>query len=97
MQDERVASPEQCLESIDSLRISLQSEAKLILVGSGGKFLDISKASVCDESLVPNAYDTACLALAAYTEGELIEPLRAEPSYIRNEVSWKKRQRIRSQ
>jgi tRNA threonylcarbamoyladenosine biosynthesis protein TsaB len=44
----------------------------------------------------PSAQDVAELALAAFERGELLAPEQAQPHYVRNEINWKKRQRIRS-
>lgn len=43
----------------------------------------------------PHAYDIAALACDAFVRGETVSALDAEPVYLRDKVSWKKRQRIR--
>lgn len=43
----------------------------------------------------PEAYDIAVLAQTALANDQTISPLTAVPTYMRNEISWKKRQRIR--
>lgn len=44
----------------------------------------------------PHAYDTAVLAQASLRAGRLQDPAKIQPVYIRNEVCWKKREKIRS-
>lgn len=44
----------------------------------------------------PLAEDIAPLALNAFVKGETVDAMHAEPIYLRNEVTWKKRQRIRN-
>lgn len=44
----------------------------------------------------PHAYDIAALAVAAFERGESVSAMEAEPVYLRDKISWKKRQRIRT-
>jgi tRNA threonylcarbamoyladenosine biosynthesis protein TsaB len=44
-----------------------------------------------DALALPDAADIIPLALPRYERGELLEPEKALPVYVRNEVSWKKR------
>jgi tRNA threonylcarbamoyladenosine biosynthesis protein TsaB len=74
-------------------------------VGSGWHYPCFSSdASSTDQSrsiiieAYPEAYDMAVLAkLALEQEGDdvAVSPLAAVPTYMRDEISWKKRQRIR--
>jgi tRNA threonylcarbamoyladenosine biosynthesis protein TsaB len=45
----------------------------------------------------PNAKDILCLAVNAFEQGQGISILDAQPVYLRDSVSWKKRERIRTQ
>jgi len=45
----------------------------------------------------PHAYDLALLAQLYLARGMAVSVFDAKPAYIRNEVSWKKRERIRPQ
>lgn len=42
------------------------------------------------------AYDIAALAVQAFVNGKTINPINASPTYLRNEITWQKRQRIRN-
>ena len=44
----------------------------------------------------PNAKDVLALALCEYERGSLTSVMDAQPVYLRDSVSWKKRERIRS-
>jgi tRNA threonylcarbamoyladenosine biosynthesis protein TsaB len=90
--DEMVSTPQDCYEAMTS-----DKHEVICGIGSGWNyslFLDIPGVNV-DKNFSPLAYDIADLALVAYKKGESINPLEAEPIYLRNEISWKKRQRIR--
>jgi tRNA threonylcarbamoyladenosine biosynthesis protein TsaB len=73
-------------------------------IGSGWHYpcLQAFENSVVIDEVVlaayPEAYDMALLAEKVYTAGgdKLISPLSAVPTYMRNEISWKKRTRIRA-
>lgn len=45
----------------------------------------------------PNAKDILSLAVSAFQQGECLSVLDAQPVYLRDSVSWKKRERIRAQ
>ena len=65
-------------------------------VGSGCRY-EVLQARIANHILefFPQAYDVATLATSAYAKGEHVSPLEATPTYLRNEISWQKRQRIR--
>lgn len=54
------------------------------------------KAVNVEQEVYPHASDVAHLALAAYARGEAQSAELAQPVYLRDTVTWKKRQRIRS-
>ena len=66
-------------------------------VGSGWHYVGLEglAPSAIDMQLQPSAQDIAALAAARFAAGELTDILQAEPVYLRNSVSWQKRQRIR--
>ncbi len=49
-----------------------------------------------EPAFYPGAADMAELALSAYERGEACSAEEAQPVYLRNTISWKKRERIRS-
>jgi tRNA threonylcarbamoyladenosine biosynthesis protein TsaB len=76
------------------------AEQELLIVGSGCTMLDqqrLDDLSVrCDVNVYPHAYDVARIAPALLAAGKSQSAMDANPVYIRNEVSWEKRRRIRS-
>ncbi|MFT5118933.1 MAG: tRNA threonylcarbamoyladenosine biosynthesis protein TsaB [Kiritimatiellia bacterium] len=98
--EERVSAPE--VLATNSL---VATQNNPCAIGSGWHYEQLS--AVVSNSpkldLYPEAYDVAVLAemaLAQEHKGQgqaTISPLSVEPTYIRDEVSWKKRQRIREQ
>jgi tRNA threonylcarbamoyladenosine biosynthesis protein TsaB len=48
------------------------------------------------EEFYPRAEDMLTLALNAHARGETLSATEAEPVYLRDQVTWQKRQRIRS-
>lgn len=90
---EHVMSPAAVLEQ-DAVT---QYRNTLIGVGSGWQYealADLSPA-VCEVSAYPNAEDIVRLASELFARGEYVSVLEAQPVYLRDEVSWQKRQRIR--
>lgn len=73
-------------------------QKNFIALGSGWHYPDL--AAIAPETIVldayPNAKDIAALAVAAFARGEQLSVLDAQPVYLRDTVSWQKRQRIRS-
>lgn len=49
-----------------------------------------------EEAVYPHAEDVARLAVQPFLAGEALPAERAQPVYLRDTVTWKKRQRIRS-
>jgi tRNA threonylcarbamoyladenosine biosynthesis protein TsaB len=101
--DETLSSPE-CLA--ESEWVSNANQCTIAGVGSGWQydcFNDVKKEAASSNVVIkayPEAYDMALLAEKIYQqEGadseKLISPLAAVPTYMRNEISWKKRTRIR--
>lgn len=74
-------------------------DSQLYGVGSGWLYPCIQERFDCqaqyDTYFYPHAYDVALLAADDYQSGNVESPLTVTPTYLRNEISWKKRQRIR--
>lgn len=92
---ECVSVPEACYEHCQQFEAN-----NVIAVGSGWRYADATAPSVApgviDAQFYASAYDIAELAIVALEQGKTIDPLQAQPTYLRNEISWQKRQRIRS-
>lgn len=71
---------------------------QFIAVGPGWHYTDL--AAIKPDRVVMEAYpyaeDIARIAAEKFSRGEMIPVQQAEPVYLRNSVSWQKRQRIRS-
>jgi tRNA threonylcarbamoyladenosine biosynthesis protein TsaB len=72
---------------------------KFIAIGPGWHYADL--VSVAPESIIqdvhPNALYMLPLAVDAFNKGQTQSILDAQPVYLRDSVSWQKRQRIRTQ
>ncbi|MGH1485875.1 MAG: tRNA (adenosine(37)-N6)-threonylcarbamoyltransferase complex dimerization subunit type 1 TsaB [Cellvibrionaceae bacterium] len=89
---EQVSSPEDCYKNI----IQLPYEY-IAAVGSGWHYpvFDQLEPAYKNQQFYPAAYDVAELGADLYKKGELLKPTDAKLTYLRNEISWKKRERIR--
>ena len=90
---QQVSTPEECYQNIIKLPYPV-----IHGVGSGWHYSTLNgmdSASV-DIDLSPLAYDMLELVLADYKESQFLKPTEAVPTYLRNEISWQKRKRIRS-
>ncbi len=68
----------------------------LVGVGSGWHYPSLQKQSiVVEQAVYPEAIDIAFLAQHLYLQEKTVQPQETAPVYLREEVSWKKRQRIR--
>jgi tRNA threonylcarbamoyladenosine biosynthesis protein TsaB len=97
LQEETIAAPE--IVAANSL---LQPQNEIVAIGSGWHYACLSQclSQPAHIEVYPEAYDMSVLAKHAWdTQGSdaTISPLSAVPTYMRNEISWKKRQRIREQ
>lgn len=92
--DEFVLKPELLAEHdiIQSL------EGKFLAVGSGWHYAKMQAltASTTVLNAHPSAADIALIAVQIWSAGGAIDVLEAEPVYLRDTISWQKRQRIRN-
>lgn len=76
-----------------------QLNKKFVAIGPGWHYADLQ--NIVPENLVqdvhPNAQHMLPLALEAFQNGKIQSILDAQPVYLRDSVSWQKRQRIRTQ
>ena len=79
-------------------QLSNSEAGKLAAIGPGWHYeaLAALKPQMIELDAYPHAWDIAALAQSALARGESVSALAAEPVYLRDTVSWKKRQRIRS-
>lgn len=78
-------------------------ETSLIAVGDGWQYQpelrrgdEVVKPSAIYQDVGPDAEDILTLAFAALEQGQESAIEHIEPVYLRNTISWKKRQRLRS-
>ena len=93
--EEYVMAPPLAVEK--TLAESRELTDNIIGVGPGWHYPALAalepKAVVLD--CHPHALDIAALAVEAFARGETVDVMDAQPVYLRDKVSWKKRQRIR--
>ena len=94
---ERVCSPDDCYRALSGLNLSAIYPA-----GSGWEYTILKNMplgqniiSQLDKPIYMSAIDIAALAWQEYKHGKVINAIDAEPTYLRNEVAWKKRTRLR--
>ena len=70
---------------------------QFIAIGPGWHYADLQKIIPAQliQNVHPNAKDVLTLAIDAFQRGQAISILDAQPVYLRDSVSWKKRERIR--
>lgn len=89
--DEKVTSPEECGAFVNTL-----GSVPICTVGNGWQYPVLSSLSQNPNvDAYASAFDVALLGQEKFQAGQVVNPLEAEPVYLRNEVSWKKRKRIR--
>jgi len=81
----------------------LVGDVPLIAVGDGWQYhpqlkraVEVFKPSMIYQNIGPDAEDLHTLAYAALAQGQVRAIEDVEPVYLRNTISWKKRQRLRS-
>lgn len=91
--EEAVMSPGKIADNLPGF-----SQASVAAIGAGWHYPDMphTLAYSLDLKPCPHADDIALLAARYYTEGRMSTINEAQPSYLRDSISWQKRQRIRS-
>src|SRR5690554_497081 len=76
-----------------------QHLASIIGVGAGWQYPDLQALPVAQiqQEFYPQAQDIVRLAVKLMAEGKSVSAMQAQPVYLRDQVSWQKRQRIRSE
>jgi len=88
---DKVSEPEKMVDELDLI--------KTPILGIGDGWHSVTAKSSSIERVAdfyPHAYDLALLAQTAYAAGRLSTAMDIQPTYIRNEVRWQKRQKIRN-
>lgn len=81
----------------ESVATLVAREPAFIGVGSGWRYGPLASLTDRHEiEIYPSARDIVQLAAMLYNAGEAQAVEQVQPVYLRNEVSWKKRQRIRT-
>jgi tRNA threonylcarbamoyladenosine biosynthesis protein TsaB len=75
-----------------------QYENQFIAIGAGWHYpaLSVLQPRLCMLDVYPHAKSIADLAVESFNNTEQISILDAQPVYLRDSVSWQKRQRIRT-
>lgn len=85
---ERLSPPEQLISPIEN-----KSSSGVVGVGSGWNYADriaFKPIDHCDPELLPRASGVVALAQRDFQQGLLLSADEAIPTYVRNEVTWKK-------
>ena len=93
LHQEQVCTPKQCAQVVNAQGFS----GTVYGIGSGWHYSDLTALPIHEreEQFYPMAYDVAALAIAALAQGQRIDALKAQPQYLRNDIHWQKRKRIR--
>ncbi|MCK7597159.1 tRNA (adenosine(37)-N6)-threonylcarbamoyltransferase complex dimerization subunit type 1 TsaB [Microbulbifer sp. CAU 1566] len=100
--EDAVSSPEQVVSALRAAGYTLPagaeaSEGQFYAAGPGWQYPQLAalnvKALALDSDV--HAQDIAVLAADLWQRGEQVAAQDLEPAYLRNEVTWKKRERIR--
>lgn len=73
--------------------------SSIIGVGAGWQYQELHSLPVAQiqQEFYPQAQDIVRLAAKLMAEGKSVSAMQAQPVYLRDQVSWQKRQRIRSE
>ncbi|WGL16726.1 tRNA (adenosine(37)-N6)-threonylcarbamoyltransferase complex dimerization subunit type 1 TsaB [Microbulbifer bruguierae] len=102
--DDAVSAPEQVVSALENAGYvsSLSAPAKgvgagVYAAGPGWHYPQLAGLNPLDLDLelAVHAQDIAVLAADLWQAGECVSAQDLEPAYLRNEITWKKRQRIR--
>jgi len=77
---------------------TLEAKSRFWGIGAGWHYPELQALGPAgiEEAVYPHAEDIARLAVQPFLNGEAQPADRAQPVYLRDTVTWKKRQRIRS-
>lgn len=99
LQDDALDNPDVAAEKMQQLIDSLGPDTQLYCCGPGWHYGDLSellaKAQNQDVTIEPWAQEILRLGLLQWQAGKAEDIRLVQPVYLRNEVSWEKRQRIR--
>lgn len=93
--DEYVMKPSE----VCAQEIILTANKNYIALGEGWHYADLQsiKPPTIVQTIYPNAKDIVTLAVQMFEKKEAVSILDAQPVYLRDSVSWQKRQRIRTE
>lgn len=98
--EDRVSAPEQVVSALVSGKYIAEgdSAAPILAAGPGWSYPQLAELNPQALSLdaAIHAQDIAVLAKDLWVRGEHVSAEALEPAYLRNEITWKKRERIRS-
>lgn len=82
-----------------ALQLAEQSDLERVALGAGWAYSELASfpVSVCQLETCPRAEDIALLADRRFAQGQYLPIEQVQPVYLRDSVSWQKRQRIRTQ
>ncbi|WP_226702608.1 tRNA (adenosine(37)-N6)-threonylcarbamoyltransferase complex dimerization subunit type 1 TsaB [Microbulbifer elongatus] len=96
-----VSSPEQVVSALEAsgyLDSAVDNPCPFVAAGPGWQYPELEALAplgVWQDAAI-HAQDIAVLAAGLWQKGEYLAAQDLEPAYLRNEVTWKKRERIRN-
>ncbi|HTF96578.1 MAG TPA: tRNA (adenosine(37)-N6)-threonylcarbamoyltransferase complex dimerization subunit type 1 TsaB [Cellvibrio sp.] len=92
--EEAVMSPAMLVEHNDVINLS----GAFVGIGPGWHYFAMQqlKTNACVLDVHPHAENIALIGAARFAAGQTVTALEAQPVYLRDSVSWQKRQRIRT-
>ena len=96
---EFVMRPEDIAQQLSDLNMPAITEASIAGIGSGWRYpaMPSSLARQLELAVNPHAENILSLALPRLIAGQVESIENAQPVYLRDSISWQKRQRIRAQ
>lgn len=85
------------LDAPENIEVALPDSAKLCVVGDGWNYADrlSLKPAQIHQEYYPDAVAVLAIASQRYKAGEIESIENVQPVYLRDKITWKKRQRLR--
>ncbi len=95
LNEEQVMSPTRVAQDPQVLAL----DGRFAALGQGWQYQELEAIcpAHCQQDVYPHAEAIALIGAQAWAEGNTSRVMDVEPVYLRNDVSWQKRQRIRTQ
>ena len=93
---EKIHAKKEHLTSVEEfIQTKISLENNQVFVGSGIKHCKLDKNQLGYSDLYPRADEVLLLGEKKWLDGETFEAIDAQPTYLREQITWQKRQRLR--